>query len=117
MKKIIIVSMIVFLGNIDSYSQSITCQELFEIVTTKYDSKESVNCYGSTMLVKVDNYVIDNKNYPVIYIKKNDYDFKGTPYIFCGVPSMNWSYFKFNTKGSWGESYQAYLKDYTCNCK
>ncbi len=105
------------LGNADSYSQSISCQELFEYVTTKYDSKESVNCYGSTMLVKVDNYVINYKNYIVAYIKKNDYDFKGSPYIFCGIPNLNWSYFKYNSKGSWGESFHEYIMDYKCNCK
>ena len=108
--------MLLFLGNVHLYSQKISCQELFEIVTTKYDSKESVTCFGSSMLIKVDKYVIDNKNYAVAYIKQNEYDFKGTPYVFCGIPNMNWGYFKYNSQGSWGESYHEYIRDYTCNC-
>jgi hypothetical protein len=116
MKKMFVILMILSAGIIDAYSQNISCQELFEIVTTRYESKESVSCYGSSLLVKADKYVIDNKIYVVAFIKKNDYDFKGTPYIFCGIPSMNWGYFKYNSKSSWGESYHAYLKDYSCNC-
>ncbi len=44
MKKAIIILMILFLGFVHAYSQNISCQELFGIVTSKYDSKETVNC-------------------------------------------------------------------------
>lgn len=116
MRKIIFVLSFVLLSAMNSYSQKMGCQEMFEIVTTQYDSKETANCYGSSMLVKVDFYKVGNNNYAVAYIKNNEYDFKGKPYLFCGIPSMNWSYFKYNTK-SWGESFNKYIKEYTCNCR
>jgi hypothetical protein len=117
MKKIIFVLSFVLFSSMNSYSQSMSCQEMFEIVTTQYDTKETATCYASTMLVKVDYYRVDNNNYAVAYIKSNDYDFRGKPYLFCGIPSMNWSYFKYNSKGSWGEGFHEYIKDYTCNCR
>lgn len=117
MRNFIFALSLILLSCTSSYSQTMGCQELFEIVTTKYDTTESVSCYGSSMLVKVDYYKVGNNSFAVAYIKSNQYDFKGTPYIFCGIPSMNWSYFKYNSKGSWGESYHHYIKDYTCNCR
>jgi hypothetical protein len=117
MKNYILVLSIMLLSCMNSYSQTMGCQELFETVTTNYDREESANCYGSSMLVKVDFYKVGNNNFAVAYIKSNIYDFKGRPYIFCGIPSMNWSYFKYNSKGSWGESYYEYISDYKCNCQ
>ena len=116
MKKFIIVLSIMLLSCVKTYSQSISCEKVFEIVTTQYDSKEDISCYGSTMLVKAEYYKLDNKGYVVAYIRKNTYDFKGSPYIFCDIPSMNWATFKYNAKSSWGESFHAYISDYKCNC-
>ena len=117
MKKIIIVLAVLLFGCIDSYSQSMSCQEVFDIVTSKYDRKESTTCFGSTMLVKVDYYTLDNNGFVVAYIKSNDYDFSGKPYIFCGISSMTWINFKVYGMNGWGEAFHKYIMDYKCNCK
>ena len=118
MRNIVVLVFILFFGYSKSYSQSISCQELFETVVNNYYDKQSVNCYGSTMLVKVEYYTLRNNGFVVAYIKSNDYDFRGKPYIFCGVSSMTWIYFKSEAmvEGSWGKSFNKYIMDHTCNC-
>jgi len=97
-------------------AQSTSCQELFEAVT-EYYTDDSAGCFGSTMLIKVEYYRIDGNGYVIAYIKRNDYDFRGSPYIFCGISQQRWNYFKTNgIYGSWGESFHEYIRDYTCNC-
>ncbi len=72
----------------------------------------------SSWLVKVEYYQVDYDGGLVIaYIKKNDYDFKGKPYIFCGISSQRWSAFKTEgLYGSYGEAFHKYIMDYTCDC-
>jgi hypothetical protein len=118
MRKIFILLFILFLGYSKTYSQSISCQELFETVLNNYDDIQSVSCYGSKMLAKVDYYTLRNNGFVVAYIKSNDYDFKGRPYIFCGISNVTWIYFKSEAiiEGSWGKSFNKYIMDYKCNC-
>ncbi|OBQ14490.1 MAG: hypothetical protein AN482_01880 [Anabaena sp. LE011-02] len=117
MKKLFIVFAILLLVTANTYSQKLSCQEVFDIVTSRYDLKETTTCYNSTMLVKVVYYTLDGNGYVVAYIKQNDYDFSGTPYIFCGIDNMRWMYFKIGGIESWGESFHEYIMDYKCNCR
>ena len=96
---------------------SISCQELFNYVVEQYDRKSYTTCYGSTMLTKVDYYVVDGNGFVVGYIKQNEWDYKGQPYLFCGISNYTWSQFKMNgMTGSWGKAFHDYIMDYTCNC-
>lgn len=76
---------------------------------------ESVVCYNSRMLAKAEYYISDNVGYAVMYIKQNDYDIYGKPYIFCNISRDRWSYFKTGGYTSWGESFHQYIKEYICN--
>lgn len=99
-------------------AQDISCSELLDIVTSKYDSKKTAHCYTSTMLIKVNYYKLDGHGFVVAYIKKNDYDFRGTPYVFCGITNSKWNSFTFDATygGSWGKSFHKNIIDNTCNC-
>lgn len=93
------------------------CQELFNAVTKKYESKDYVTCYNSSMLAKVEYYRLENMGFVVAYIKQNDYDIYGKPYIFCGISRERWNYFKsYGMYNSWGKAFHKYIIDYTCNC-
>ncbi|NVK53838.1 MAG: hypothetical protein HWD85_12955 [Flavobacteriaceae bacterium] len=115
-KAILPLIFIIFLPRL-SNGQGISCQEVYEIVTENYDYKDTVTPIGSSMLTRVTYYTLDGDGFVVANIKRNEYDFRGTPYIFCGISSQRWARFKnegmFN---SWGESFHAYIRDYTCNC-
>lgn len=113
--KLIIVALFIF--PITSNAQSISCQELFEIVTEKYDSKDEVTCFNSEMLTKATHYEVEGMGFVVGYIKSNNYDFRGKPYIFCGVSSWQWSSFKMNgMSNSWGEAFHEYIRNKICDC-
>ncbi len=119
MKKHIILLVFLFFGLLseNSYAQTISCQEVFEIVTEHYDSKDEVACYGSSMLTKAIYYRLDGMGFVVGYIKSNEYDFRGKPYIFCGITDARWRAFKSaGMYGSWGESFHEYIREYTCDC-
>jgi len=114
-------SLLIFILTIFSHitlkAQSVSCQELFEIVTENYDNRDFVTPIGSSMLAKVTHYTVEGNGFVVAYIKSNQYDFTGKPYIFCGISSQRWSSFKSEGMfGSWGESFHEYIRDYTCNC-
>ena len=97
--------------------QSVNCQELIRAVKQAKTYSDNVSCFTSSMLVKATYYEAENMGFVVAYIKKNEYDYYGRPYIFCGISSQRWSYFKSNgTFGSWGKSFHTYILDYACNC-
>lgn len=110
--------LIVFLGtSVFSFSQSISCQKLFQIVTKEYDSKRNQSILMSSMLAKADYYRLDNIGFVVAYIKSNEYDFNGQPYIFCGISQSRWnSFVNAGILDSWGKSFHQYIRDYTCDC-
>lgn len=107
-----------FLGSISFvYSQEVSCQEIYEYLVENYRVTESVTCYGSTMLVKADFYLISGTGFVVAYIKSNDYDIYGKPYLFCGVSREKWMNFKSEGMyNSWGKAFHKYIRDCTCNC-
>jgi len=106
-----------FLGAATVTAQTMSCQEVYEIVTEQYDSKDTVNCYMSTMLAKATYYQLEGMGFVVAYIKRNKFDMRGKPYIFCGISSTRWRSFKSGGMyGSWGKSFHKYIREYTCDC-
>ena len=118
MSKIIVLIVSAFLiAGVEAYSQTISCQELYETVTKNNRPTSTVTCMGSTMLVKAEYYTYQRNGYVVAYIKKNQYDFRGTPYIFCGISSYRWSTFRANgMSGSWGKAFHEHIMDNKCDC-
>ena len=115
MKKTI--TILLLIGVFSGKAQSVSCQELFEVVTSDYDNSDQTSCFGSTMLAKAEYYEYNNVGFVVGYIKSNDFDFDGSPYIFCGISSYTWSSFKSDgMTGSWGKSFHKYIMDSKCNC-
>src|SRR5690606_1674817 len=96
-------------------AQKISCQEAYEIVLEYGENKRTITPYGSSMLTKVVKYEVDGTLYVVGYIKKNDYDFKGSPYLFCGVSRYDWNSFTYNYINSAGEAFHKYIFPYKCD--
>lgn len=97
-------------------AQTISCNQLYQAVA-KSNYPETVNCYNSSMLVKVEYYTYNGTGVVVAYIKDNKYDYKGSPYIFCGISIYSWMNFKTSGySNSWGEAFHDYIMDYKCNC-
>jgi len=115
MKHTLLIIFFLFFGRLSS-AQEISCQKLYETITSQYDSESSVSCIGSSLLAKATYYTLDDMGFVIAYIKENEYDINGKPYIFCGISSQRWSYFKSDGIYSWGKSFHKYIRDYTCNC-
>jgi len=99
-------------------SKKPTCNEVISYAKKNYDSKDSPMIISSTMLAKIERYKVGSSSVVVAYIKKNDYDLYGSPYIFCGISDQRWSSFKNGgLYGSWGKSFHQYIIDYTCDCE
>ncbi len=97
-------------------ANTVSCQKIYSTVTQLFDAKDYVSCIGSSVLTKVEYYLMDGVGFAIVYVKQNNYDIYGKPYIFCGVPLNNWNVFKIDGVSSWGESYHKYIRDYKCNC-
>jgi hypothetical protein len=116
MKKYLFLFALLILSNL-SFSQSITCQELKEVIEEEAKMEKSVTCFGSSALVKAEYYSYDGEGFVIVYLKSNDYHFRGKPYVYCGISSNRWN--KFVSEGgfgSLGKSFVAYIKSYKCNC-
>lgn len=99
-------------------AQTVSCQEVYEFILDKGYKANSISLtYSSSMLTKVERYTYDGKNYVVGFIKANDYDYKGLPYLFCGISSYDWSGFYVNYMNSPGEAFHKYIMPYKCNCR
>lgn len=97
-------------------AQKMSCQEAYELVLEYGENKRTISIVGSTMLTKVIKYEIDNNLFVVGYIKSNEYDFRGSPYLFCGVSSYDWNSFTYNYLTSAGEAFHKYIFPYKCDC-
>lgn len=116
MKKILF-CILLLLYSSEMIAQSMSCQELFDTVTKYYDNSDVVSTVGSTMLTKANFYNVQGTGFVVAYLKSNDYDLQGRPYIFCGISTQDWINFKNEGRsGSWGESFHKYIRENTCNC-
>ena len=117
MKKQILV-LLLLIGSICSLNaQSISCNELYNVITEHYESKEEASILSSTILRSAKYYRLEDMGFVIAYIKESDYDIIGNPYIFCGISQQRWNTFKndgmFN---SWGKAFHKYIIDYTCEC-
>ena len=104
-----------------SFSQDISCSELLDFVKQNGYSSGSVDSFTmqSSWLHRVTQYSYDSMNFVVAEIKENEYSFNTKKYIFCGVPSYNWSQFRFGGYGmsnSYGERFHDLIFPYKCDC-
>jgi hypothetical protein len=120
MKKILLILIACFYINI-SYSQEVGCDDLLNFIIEKGYSKGSLSSYilDSSWLYKVTAYEYEYKTYVIAEIKKNEYSYQTSTYIFCGIPNMNWRNFQYGSYGdsnSYGERFHKYIINYKCNC-
>ena len=117
MKKTVSITLLLFVVGITTVSaQNTSCGELAQFVSKNYNRKDEVNPITSTMIKKAIWYEYDNNGFVIAYIKENDYDWNGNPYIFCGVSYDRW--WKFKSEGiydSYGKAFHKYIMNYTCN--
>lgn len=104
-----------------TYSQSITCNELYNFISENGYKKATINSYtmNSSWLQKVMAYSYEYKIYVVAEIKREN-SYSTSTYIFCNIPSQNWTNFQYGSFGdsdSYGERFHKYIYDYKCNCK
>ena len=111
---------ILFSGFISFTSaQSVSCEDLVEYAMSKDSYPDTVRPYDSSFLVKAEYYYVAYSSGLVIaYIKTNDWDYRGKPYIFCGISQSRWNTFKSEGmySGSYGKAFHTYIMDYTCDC-
>lgn len=103
-------------------AQNVSCSELYSFIIENGRKESTLPNYilNSSWLYKVTAYSYNYKIYVIAEIKENEYSYKTSSYIFCGIPSMNWTYFQMGAYGdsnSYGERFHKYIRDYTCNCK
>ena len=98
-------------------AQTPTCSELYSYVKQNGGYPSARSCFGSSFLAKVERYEVNGDGVVVAWIKSNEYDFNGKPYMYCGISSSTWSYFtSAGTMGSWGKAFHKYIKGNNCNC-
>ena len=102
--------------------QTPSCEDLkdFIIDNGHYLGKVSGYTMDSSWLMNATAYTYEYKTYVIAEIKTNEYSYKGKEYVFCGVPSSNWSNFKIGSYGdgnSYGKRFHKYIMSYQCNCK
>lgn len=115
--RIIILISAFFLISTSSKAQSVSCSELYSYVKKNGGYPSTNICMGSSFLVKVERYVVDGNGVVVAWLKSSEYDFTGTPYIYCGISSYTWSSFtSAGIMGSWGKAFHEYIKGNNCNC-
>ncbi len=85
-----------------------------QYVKNKYRFYDSVVCINSEAIVKAEYYIDNNIGYAIIYFKRG-YDVVGTPYLYCNIPLEVWNNFKNYGVTSWGNSYNSYIKSYSCS--
>ncbi|WP_281631839.1 hypothetical protein [Flavobacterium luteolum] len=108
--------------NYNQQSQEVSCQALYEYIIDKGYQKASLSNYilDSSWLYKVTAYEYNYKTYVIAEIKENEYSYKTSTYIFCGISNMNWNYFQFgdyNDSNSYGERFHKYIFNYKCDCE
>jgi len=113
---ILLISFILYSSS--CFSQSVTCQELKELIEKEAELESSTSCIGSTALIKAQFYTYEGEAYVIVYLKSSEYDYRGKPYIFCGISSSRWNKFVSEGRsGSWGKSFSANIKNNNCRCR
>jgi hypothetical protein len=99
------------------FAQTTSCSDLIYALEREAGYGDTFNAIGSSAIAKAVRYTFEGQGSVIIYFKRNDFDFNGTPYVFCDISSTRWSYFKSaGNTGSWGKAYNDYIKEYECNC-
>lgn len=114
MKKIYIIIFLQFC--FFGLSQDMSCSQLVQFAKSQDKYPNIVTPFASSMLVKVEYYKVSGGGLVIAYIKKNDFDYIGNPYIFCGISSNRWSQFTAAGPYGWGEAFHKYIRSYTCDC-
>ena len=98
----------------------VNCDDLTKYIIEHYAEKDDLRMIvNSTLLIKASWYEYDGNGFVIAYIKKNEIDFNGVPYIFCGISKNRWEAFKKEgfSNLSYGKAFHKYIMDYTCNCE
>lgn len=103
-------------------SQEVSCDDLQTFIIKNGYSKASLSSYtlDSEWLYEVKAYTYKYNTYVVAKIKPNEYSYQTKSYIFCGIPSQNWSNFQYGSYGdseSYGQRFHKYIMDYVCDCR
>lgn len=105
-----------------TYSQNVSCEELIDYVRKdgyKKGTVSSTQLINSSWLKEVEAFEINNAIVVIAEIKKDEWGFSSKEYVFCGIPSSNWSAFyygTYETGKTYGERFHKYIIDYVCNC-
>lgn len=119
MKHIFILFLLMNVGNI--VAQDVSCEDLTAFVIDKGYLKASLANYtlNSEWLYEVKAYTYEYIIYVVAKIKPNQYSYQTKTYVFCGIPSQNWTKFQYGGYGestSYGERFHKFIIDYVCDC-
>ncbi|WP_161634400.1 hypothetical protein [Aquimarina pacifica] len=120
--KFFMVSLIILLlVNIKCLAQQVDCDHLIDFIEIKgyYYSSLSNYTLDSSWLYKVTVYTYEYKTFVIAEIKRNEYNYITSTYIFCGIPPSNWSNFQYGgyyDSDSYGERFHKYIMDYKCDC-
>ncbi len=113
--KIIYICILIFLNL--TFNESNSCDNLMSEVKRYGTLKDSRTPYNSSAISKAEYYTHNNEGFAIIFFKKDGNSFVSTPYIYCNVSSQRWKVFVDDgSNGSWGESFNKYIKSYKCNC-
>lgn len=116
-KILVAILVLLFVFSNTTKAQDVSCSELVTYVKKEGGYPSSQSCFGSSWLVKVDRYEIDGNGVVIAYIKSNEFDFSGKPYIYCGISYSTWSSFTSEgMMGSWGKAFHKYIKGNNCSC-
>ncbi|MFH7015478.1 hypothetical protein [Flavobacterium sp. FlaQc-47] len=118
----IVMSIMFFLFSTNSYCQEVSCTDLLNFIIQNGYLKSTVGSYtlDSSWLYKVTAYEYEYKTYVIAEIKKSEYSYQTSTYIFCGIPNMNWSNFQYggySDSNSYGERFHKYIINYKCICE
>ncbi len=103
-------------------SNTYSCDDLIENLELNgkiISTLTPINLINSTWLYSVTQYRVENKIVVIAEIKGENNPHDRKKYIFCGVPESNWWLFYDNLNEmnlSYGEKFNKYIIDYTCNC-
>lgn len=115
-KNLIKVILLVFIG-VSVRCQSLSCVDLKNAIETEAEFVDSEIPINSKAISKVEYYRYKGNGFVIVYLKSNEFDYGGNPYIFCGISDSRWSNFiRLGRLESWGKSFHTYIKESLCNC-
>ena len=119
MKKVLFFTSIIFSWGIQS--QSVSCEDLMDYVTSKgynFQSVSSYQLYQSSWLNNVKAYRVEGRIAVIAEIKR-DGEFFAKKYVFCGISQSSWDAFYsglYDLNKSYGERFHKYIFNSQCNC-